>query len=358
MLTNTLVVDLSRLLPGPFCTMLLADLGARVIQIEAPNPPTDITATQFPMLLRNKERVALDLKTQGGSEALRRLAVRADVLVEGFRPGAAARLGADYETLVRENPRIVYCSITGFGQDSAWGADAGHDVNFLARTGLLDLLLPEDGDGGLPALQLADTGGAMLAALAIVAALFRRERTGRGARLDVPMADAALMQAATASEFAALGWPHGAGKTPTAGGLACYRAYRTHDGKWLAVGALEQGFFRRFCDVIGHPEWGQRQYTPAAQLELKAGIAAEIAARTLADWEVVFTGIDACVCGSRTFADAMAAPEFLARGTVRDVAGRRMLGTPVVTVGEGPPRSGFLAGPGEHTTAVLEELGL
>ncbi|MBM4353975.1 MAG: CoA transferase, partial [Deltaproteobacteria bacterium] len=204
----------------------------------------------------------------------------------------------------------------------------------------------------------ADTGGAMLAALAIVAALFRRERTGRGARLDVPMADAALMQAATASEFAALGRPHAAGRTPTAGGLACYRAYRTMDGRWLAVGALEQGFFRRFCDVLGHPEWTGRQYAPAAQPELRGNIAAEIATRTLADWEGLFSGIDACVCGSRTFLEAMAAPEFLARGTVRDVAGRRMLGTPVVTVGDGPPRQGFLAGPGEHTQAVLKELGL
>lgn len=355
---GVLIVDLSRLLPGPFCTMLLADLGARVIQVEAPNPPVDITATEFSMLLRNKERVALDLKTPGGREALRRLVGRADVLVEGFRPGAATRLGADWDTLSAANPRLVYCSVTGYGQESQFGGQAGHDLNFLALGGLLDLFLPSGADGGLPALQVADTGGAMLAALGIVAALYRRERTGRGTRLDVPMTDAALVQAATASEFAALGWPHQAGRTPTAGGLACYRAYRTQDGRWLAVGALEHGFFRRFCEVLGHPEWAGHQYTPEEQPGLKAAIAAAVAEHPLSHWEQVFSTVDACVCGGRTFSEALAAPEFLARGTVRNVGGRHVLGTPVMTVGEGPPRPGFIAGPGEHTRSVMEELGL
>ncbi len=358
MLSNILVVDLSRLLPGPFCTMLLADFGARVIQVEPPTPPIDITATEFTMLLRNKERVALDLKTPAGREALRRLAGKADVVVEGFRPGGAERLGADCETLSTANPRLVYCSITGYGQDSRYGNQGGHDVNFLALGGLLDLVLPEGAGGGLPALQIADTGGALLAALAIVAALFRREKTGLGCRLDIPMTDAAMMQAATASEFSALGWPHQAGQTPTAGGLACYRAYRTQDGRWLAVGALEHGFFRRFCEVLGHPEWIPHQYAPEEQPALKAAISEEVAARPLEHWEQVFAGVDACTGGGRTFAEAMAAPEFLARGTVRNLGGRLVLGTPSVTVGHGPPKPGFLAGPGEHTRSVLEELGL
>jgi crotonobetainyl-CoA:carnitine CoA-transferase CaiB-like acyl-CoA transferase len=338
--------------------MMLADFGARVVQVESPNPPADITATQFPMLLRNKERLTLDLKSQAGRLALGKLAERADVVVEGFRPGAAAKLGADYDTLGRANPRLVYCSITGYGQESPLGRMGGHDVNFLARAGLLELILAAPAQGGLPALQFADTGGAMLAALAIVVALFRRERTGRGARLDVPMTDAVLMQACTSSVFASLGWPHQAGCTPTSGGLACYRAYRTADGGWLAVGALEAGFFRSFCQAIGHPEWATRQYLPGEQRALIAQVGEIVAAAPLAEWERRFDGIDCCTTAARRFLDALVEPEFLARGTVREVAGQRLLGTPVVTVGEGPPSPGFLAEPGQHTQAWLQELEL
>ncbi len=267
-LAGVRVLDLSRLLPGPYATLVLADLGAEVVKVEEPRggdylrwipPLAGAQSGAFHALNRNKRSLALDLKAEGGAAVLRRLARSFDVLVESFRPGVLERLGVGQEALRAENPRLVTCAITGYGQDGPYRDLAGHDLNYCAIAGALAVNGPAEAPlpYGVPPADV--TGGAWVAVAGILAALHRRAATGEGGFVDVSMTEGVLGMLAMPLGMA---WARG---TPLrraellSGAAACYRTYRTEDGRFMALGALEPHFFRRFCEAVGRPELAERQ---------------------------------------------------------------------------------------------------
>lgn len=290
-LSGTLVIDFTRYLPGAYASRQLLRLGARVVRVEPPEgDPMRSTASAWDTALRaGTESVVCDLKAD--APFARALCARADVIVEGFRPGVAERLGIGPGDVPET---VVYCSITGFGHDSAQRALAGHDVNYLGWAGAL-----EDTAPALPPLQIGDlAAGALGAVTEVLAALFERERTGRGARLFISMTHRTHDLVA-----------HRLGGEPVekmlTGGLACYRIYATADGRFLTVGALEPKFFRRLCELVGRPELVERHYDDD-QDTLAAELAAIFAERSLAGWLVQFGDEDVCVGPVSTRAEAAA----------------------------------------------------
>ena len=263
------VLDLSRLLPGGFCSLLLADMGADVVKVEDTaagdylrwaeprHEGADPTAggAMFLALNRGKRSLRIDLKTPQGVDVLLRLARDADVLLESFRPGVLDRLGAGHARLREENPRLVVCAITGYGQDGPFAGRAGHDIDYLARAGLLGLTGAADGPPVQAAGQIADVGGgALMAAFGILAALRERDRSGEGQVVDVSMTDGALSWLAMdAARVLAGAAPPARGRQELAGGLLCYRPYRCADG-WVALGALEPKFWRAWCEGVGRED--------------------------------------------------------------------------------------------------------
>jgi crotonobetainyl-CoA:carnitine CoA-transferase CaiB-like acyl-CoA transferase len=269
-LSGITVIDLSRLLPGPYCTMLLADHGARVLAVEDPRyrDSGEFVAPVY----RNKRHMTLNLKSDTGREIFFKLVKNADVVVEGFRPGVVKRLGVDYASVCRTNPEVVYCSITGYGQTGSMKHAAGHDVNYLSRAGLLDLMGEKNRPPAIPGIQVADlVGGGMNGALGILMALFHRERTGRGQHIDISMTDGMLGLLPAVQFFQALfGTEQTRGDTFLAHRYACYNTYATADGRYLAVGAVENRFWQNLCDCIGKPEYGPLQYDEAHREEIVA----------------------------------------------------------------------------------------
>jgi crotonobetainyl-CoA:carnitine CoA-transferase CaiB-like acyl-CoA transferase len=291
-LAGMLVVDLTRYLPGAFASRELLRLGARVVRVEPPegDPMRHVGPAWDEALGAGKESVACDLKAE--PELGRALCARADVVLEGFRPGVAARLGVGPDDVPEP---VVYCSITGFGTDGPHVSRAGHDLNYLGWAGML-----EDTAPALPPLQPADlAAGALAAVTEVLAALLERERTGRGARLTISMTHGAHRLVS-----------HRLGGDPLprflTGGMACYRIYATADGRQLTVGALEPKFFARLCEVIGRPELAERQFDADGQEALAAELAAVFATRTLVQWLEAFDGEDVCVGPVATLAEGAA----------------------------------------------------
>lgn len=278
-LAGTLVVDLTRYLPGAYASRELQRLGARVVRVEPPDgDPMRLTAPAWDAALRvGTESVVCDLKTD--AEFARALCARADVVLEGFRPGVVERLGIGPDDVP---DRVVYCSITGFGLDDPHAGRAGHDLNYLGWAGVL-----EDTAPGLPPIQVADLAAGSLGAVTqVLAALLERARTGTGARITVSMTH-------RSHDFVA----HRLGGEPVprmlTGGLACYRVYATADGRHLTVGALETKFFARLCELLGRPDLAERQYAED-QESLAAELAALFERRALGDWLALFDGEDVC----------------------------------------------------------------
>ena len=305
----------------------------------------------------------LDLKSEGGREALLRLARGADVLLESFRPGVMDRLGVGYERLREENPRLVYCAITGYGQDGPFAARAGHDTNYLARIGLLDLTGAPEGPPVQAGGQIADLGGgALMAAFGILAALRERDRSGEGQLVDVSMTDGALSWLAMdAARVLAGGAPAGRGAAELAGGLICYRPYRCADG-WVAFGALEPKFWRAWCAGTGREDLAERQFEPVGS-DTHREVEAIFAARTRSDWEAFNDEHDCCLEPVLGLGEALESELVGARGMVVEVeqpgAGTvRLLGTPV-KLSRTPADPARAGGPalGADTDAVLAEAG-
>lgn len=317
------VVDFSTLLPGPLASLLLAEAGAEVTKIERPGvgdemrgypPPFGPDSAIFALLNRGKKSIAIDLKAAGAVAKLRPLLAAADVLIEQFRPGVMARLGLGYEALRELNPRLVYCSITGFGQDGPRAQFAGHDLNYLALAGLLGLSRGSDGAPTLPIAPIADiAGGTYPAVMNILLALFARQRTGAGCHLDVAMTDSVLTLAywALAKGFATGAWPRPGNEFIT-GGLPRYQIYATSDGGYLAAAPLEDRFWTTFCRLIGLDErWRDDTADPAGT---RAAVAAIIARETTRHWRDRFDGEDVCCCVVASLEDAVQDPHFRARG--------------------------------------------
>jgi crotonobetainyl-CoA:carnitine CoA-transferase CaiB-like acyl-CoA transferase len=358
------VLDLTRLLPGGFCSLLLADFGADVIKVEdtgmgdylrwaAPRyegAEPSAGGAMFLALNRGKRSVRIDLKNPQGRDVLLRLARGADVLLESFRPGVMDRLGVGYERLRAENPRLVYCAITGYGQDGPFTARAGHDLNYLARIGMLGLT----DEPVQPAGQIADIGGgALMAAFGVLAALRERDRSGEGQLVDVSMTDGALAWLAmTAARYFADGTP-GAELT---GGLICYRPYRCADG-WVAFGALEPKFWRAWCAGVERDDLVERQFEPVGS-DAHREVEAVFAGRTRAQWEAFNDEHDCCLEPVLELGEALESELVRARRMVVEVGPVRLLGTPL-KLSRTPADPARAGGPplGADTHAVLAEAG-
>ena len=333
-LEGCLVLDFSTLLPGPLATLILAEAGAEVIKIERPagdemrawEPKWGSQSLNFALLNRGKKSVVIDLKDAAQREQLKPLLVRADVLVEQFRPGVMTRLGLDYASVSQDHPRVIYCSITGYGQTGPRRDVAAHDVNYIAESGLLSLSMGPPSHPVLPPALIADiAGGSYPAVMNILLALRERERTGRGRYLDVSMSDNlfTLTYWAVGRGFATGEWP-GNGDDVVTGGSPRYHLYPTRDGRMLAVGAIEQRFWDTFCDVVGlGPELRNDSRDPAATIARLRDI---IAHESAATWTSRIAGRDCCCSIVATVEEASRDDHFIARGlfqhTLRDDEGR------------------------------------
>jgi crotonobetainyl-CoA:carnitine CoA-transferase CaiB-like acyl-CoA transferase len=364
-LSGVRVVDLSRLLPGAFATLMLAELGAEVIKIEDPKggdpmrrlPPLVNGRGIYDLLLnRGKKSVALDLKQQDQMAAARRLIATADVVVESFRPGTARRLGVSAAQVRGQHPSLIHCAITGYGQTGPYAERPGHDLNYVAVSGLLSA--DERPAGALPRMFMADVGGgAMTAAVGILAALVGRGRTGEGASLDISMHEAALYWVMLPAARALVdGGDAAAGELPTFGAHACYNVYRTRDGGEIALGALEPKFGFAFCEAVGRSDLVPRQLGDGAeQAAVIDEVRAIFATRTRDEWLAFFEHRDVCVTPVNTPAEALADPHVVARGTVGRGVGLSAIRAPFVN--EGPALAPAPA-VGAHTTEVLAGLGV
>ncbi len=368
-LQDVTVLDLSTVGPATRCTRILADYGARVVKIGT--PPRRAGAQIEPAwwaygAARGWMRARIDLKTDEGRHAFFALAERADVLIESFRPGVAARLGVGYEAVSARNPAIVYCSTSGYGQTGPYAQWAGHDLDYLAIAGYLDCSgRRADGGPALPGATLADSaGGGMHAALAILAALLRRARTGRGEHLDVSVADGVLaLMALHADEHLATGAEPGPGSGLLTGRYACYDVYRCADDRWLAVAAIEPAFFANLCRRLDLERWLPHQLDDERQDELRSDLAAAFAERDRDAWVAELGPGDACVAPVLSVGEACKDAGFAARHAFSEAEhphhGRiRQVGA--VLAGQTPPEAAVRAREAAETDtdALLREAGL
>ena len=317
-LHNIRILDLTRLLPGAVCTMLLRDLGADIIKIEDPihgdyarrlPPMIDGMGAVFRSGNRGKRSLAIDLKSDAGQAILHRLAGDADVLIEGFRPGVAARLGADHETLISENSKLVTCSLSGWGQTGPYADLSGHDLNYIARTGLLGAELNPQ----TPATQVADIAGAYVGMMGILAALLKRERTGMGDHVDVALSEAALpfgMVAWIDSFFDDESMP----RLNLRGESACYRVYQAADGEPVTLAAIEAKFWANFCQAVDRRDWIPQHAMPEKQPQLIAKVAALFKCKTAAEWAELLDAADCCFSTVTPPGHLLDDPQLKARG--------------------------------------------
>jgi alpha-methylacyl-CoA racemase len=326
-LAGVRVLDLSRLLPGGYATQMLADLGADVLKIEEPGigdyarsmPPfTRMVGQAFLAVNRDKRSVALNLKHPQGREALLRLVDGADVLLESYRPGVMARLGLDYATLRARNPRLVVCSISGYGQTGPYNQRAGHDLNYIGYAGLLAHLARPGEPPVLPGAQFADiAGGSLMAVSGILAALVGRAATGEGRYIDVSMTDGALALLPLLGTRVLNGTPEPApGEAELTGALPGYNVYETADGRYLTVAALEPKFFENLCQRLGRPDLIARQFPRdvADRDAVIAELAAIFRTKTRDEWLTELADADVCVGPVNTITEALVDPQLRARG--------------------------------------------
>ncbi|MEE4265173.1 MAG: CaiB/BaiF CoA-transferase family protein [Desulfobacteraceae bacterium] len=356
------VIDLSRLLPGPYCSMILADHGARVIAVEDKRFLAD--GLFFNLINRNKEHMSLNLKTDKGQEIFYRLIEKADVLLEGFRPGVVDRLGVGYESVRRANPKIIYCSITGYGQNGPFRDRVGHDANYLSYAGVLDLIGEKDRPPSIPGVQIADiAGGGMNAAIGILLALFARKNTGKGQYIDISMTDGMVGFLPAALFFRQL-----TGQEPTrADGIlshryACYNTYETADGRYLSIGAVENRFWKQLCDTLEIPEYAPLQYDEKRRAEILQTMRQTFKQKTLDEWDAILADLDICWGKIQSTKEVLEDPLFLERKTVVEIEGKdgKRSKTIGVTVKLSDTPGAIRTPPvdfGESTASVLQELG-
>ena len=367
------VVDLSRYAPGPYCTMLLADLGAEVVVVEEPPGRarrvdaemgvSERTKAFLPMG-RNKRSIALDLTHTAAREALLTLVERSDVVVEGFRPGVAARLGVDYESVRARNPRAVYCSISGYGQTGPYASLAGHDLNYVSIAGLLGSIGNAGGPPAIPLNVIGDfAGGGLFAAFSILAAIVARETTGRGQYIDLAMSDGALSLAClAAADTLASGEPPRPGRYYLSGALPCYRVYACADAKWLSVACMEPWFWKRLCAHLGAERYAEAQFDASRAAEITTFLEQRFSEKPRDAWFDELRDLEACVTPVLDMQEALAdahnraremvvALEHPAFGTIRQVGIAPKLSETPGSVRTLAPR------PGEHTEEILRELG-
>jgi len=370
------ILDLTRLLPGPYGTMLLGDLGAEVIKIEEPErgdyyrwmaPFLNKVSSRHLLLNRNKKSITLNLKAPEGKTILfKMLEQGVDVLIEQFRPGVMDRLGVGYEDLKRVNPRIIYCSLTGYGQNGPYRDMASHDVNYIGLGGILGLTGLKGGPPVIPGIQIADlVGGGLYSVIGILTALAARQKTGRGQHIDISMFDGVVsLLTDGALAYFAEGRAPGPGERRLTGGLPQYQVYQTQDGKYLAVGANEEKFWANLCRLIGKPEWAEkipREGEPRCE-EIQREFARIFRTNTQKEWLGLLMNEDTCVSAVQSLDEVFEDPHVRSRQmlveTTHPKAGRvRQIGVPI-KFSETP---GEIRRPapeiGEHTEEILGELG-
>ena len=371
------VLDFSALLPGPYATMMLADMGAEVLRIVSPDRP-DMAAMLPPTfksqqrqvsylsltLDRGKRSVALDLKSAEAIEAVKKLVKDYDIVMEQFRPGVMARLGLDYESLKAINPGLIYCSLTGYGQHGPMKDSAGHDINYLAVSGLASYSGTAETGPVLSGTQIADiAGGSHHSVMAILAAVIERHSTGEGQHLDVSMTDAAFALN-TLSAPGALATGHSPALSGTGlNGGSYYGYYKTQDNQYIAVGGLEPKFAKQFFEALDKPEWFMQSLdqSPASQQALISELQSMFQSAPLDSWMTRFSGLDICVTPVVDLNTAAASELMTDRNMVSqvDVDGKAIKQVaPAVKFSSGDSKPSAVPIPGEHTLEVLMELGL
>lgn len=367
------ILDLTRLLPGPYGTMLLADLGAEVIKVEEPeagdyarefSPSIGGEGAIFQAVNRNKKSLALNLKAETGKAVFRRLCATTDVVVEQFRPGVMDRLGLGFAALRTLNPRLVYCALTGYGQDGPYRDRVGHDINYIAYGGILGLTGSEGGPPVIPGVQIADLSGGLMAAFGILAALLARERTGEGRFVDVAMLDAVVSWLSfPAANFAATGEVPKRGRISLSGGLPGYQVYETKDGRHIAVGALEAKFWRNLCLALGREDLVSLAEPDDAQRpEVLAELGHLFRSKTRQEWATLLAEAEVCFAPVYDLAETLADPQVLHRGMVVEVPlpdGTIMAqpGTPIHFSGEMRRKHEPPPALGQHSAAILTRAG-
>jgi alpha-methylacyl-CoA racemase len=353
LLSSIRVLDLSAVGPASRATGILADYGAEVVKVLRPQARIgdsfEAPASSYGAG-RGVRRLRLDLAEPDGRDVLLRLADGADVVIESFRPGVADRLGVGPRTVRARNPRLVYCSVSGYGRSGPYAGWAAHDLNYLGVTGLLahgERL--DDGRPAVPGATIADAaGGGMHAVIAILAALLARERSGQGADLDVSVTEGSLwLMSLVVDEFLSAGLDDSAVGL-LSGEYACYSTYRTADGRWLTVAALERRFWRNLCEALGLAELVAWHRDPTRQPELKRRLAAAFATRDRESWLAVLAPGDTCVAPVHEIADLVADPQFRARGVFERVATGDGVATRTAPLLAGQARHGLhgAGGPG------------
>ena len=356
-------LDLSRLFPGPYCSMILADLGADVLRIEDRRFAGE--GPGMPTVMRNKRHMTLNLKHPQGKDIFYRLAREGDVILEGFRPGVTARLGIDYESIKKINEKMIYCSVTGYGQDGPYRNMVGHDVNYLSFGGVLGLNGEAGGDPVIPPIQVADmAAGGMNAALGIMGALIARQRTGRGQYIDISMLDGIVaMLPFPVSLLWGLGQNPRRGDTLLSGRYPCYSVYETREGGFISIGALEPRFWEALCRKLGREDFIPSQYDEGEKKEeIFSFLRATFKTKTREEWMEELKDVDVCLGKVLSLEETLGDPQVVSRRMVTDFADprkgkMRLLSSPLKLSDTPPDIRTAPADFGEHTEEVLGELG-
>ena len=378
-LSGIKILDLTKLAPGPHCTMILGDLGADIIRVEEPGPPTGRRAEQAGggkvaaprpsaaptnALARNKRSIGLNLKSGPGKEIYIRLAQRADVVVEEFRPGVARRLGVDYDVLSARNPRLIYCAVTGFGQTGPYHNLVGHDLNYIAQAGALGLIGRQGQMPTIPLNLLADyAGGGLHAAIGVLAALLARHHTGRGQYVDIAMLDGTMLLLAQAlSTYYTNRKIPQRGTMPVDGGAPFYNMYETRDGKIITIGSMEPWFYANLCRALNCEQYLADQYNHAKWPEMRERFTQVFKTRTRDEWWELLTKTDICAGRMLTLDELENDPQILARNMIVEVetpSGEKVKQVGISVKLSDTPGSIRAVAPetGQHTDAILADLG-
>ncbi len=369
------ILDLSRLAPGPFCSMMLGDMGADVLLVEAPadgklapvlggRGQDAEKVAAYNMMSRNKQSIVLNLREQDARDIFYKLSETADVVLEGFRPGVVKRLGVDYDSLKERNPRLVYCSLSGFGQTGPYSQLVGHDINYISIGGALSMVGWPGTPPAIPMNIIADfAGGGMHAAYGILAALLARERTGRGQYVDISMSDGVMyLLASMVGSVLMGGQSPSRGATVLNGSVPHYNVYQCADGGWISLGSLEPHFYVNLCKVLHCEQYIPHQYDAAKREEIAAYFREQFLTKTRDDWFALLKQTDICAAPVYSLEEALHDPHNLAREMVIDVD-HPTLGTikhlGIATKLSDTPGSVRSTAPlpGAHTDAVLASIG-
>lgn len=362
------ILDLSRLLPGPYCSMLLADMGAEVIKIEDPvlgdyfrdwEPKKDGNSVYFIGVNRNKKSITLDLKNEKQREKFYKLVTKCDVVIESFRPGVTSKLGIDFDTLKKFNEQLIYCSITGYGQNTSLKNRAGHDMNYLALSGVLGLCGTREKVPPMLGIQIADMCGAIFGVIGILQALLRREKIKEAQYIDVAMMDGlySFLSMFAYKYFYDKIIPE-AGSTLFNGGFACYNIFETKDNRYFTVAAIEDKFWNRFCEVLGKEDWKGKNVDKKAQDEIIEELTNIFKSKTFSEWIDIFSKEDICVEPILNFKEAFDSDFVKERGLLFEIDNFTHIKSPNIF----NPQLKILKTPppekGEHTEEVFKSFGI